>query len=259
MGAGAHGRVRRGGRAPSWRSKGAVLGALVSCANAPMHPCAAQAPRYDAAQFACTIFDVRVRTSVTTELQGQRRVEELRRDGRLTIRGTPGDSGIAMVAWWDTLSLWRRADGVTLAPDTEGLLGGRYRGSLMPDGRFIRIAAPWVPDEVAEVSDLTVALDDLLPVFSAGTFRRLADSGGRKRFRLATSKDANAPATAERPFAVHESESSDGVVTWGREGVLSWVRQITVETRVAEAPGRAFRSELVQKIELHRVGSCPGR
>lgn len=259
MGAWAHGRVRRVVRASTGRSRAAVVGALLLCANAPMRPCAAQAPRYEAAQFACTSFDVRVSTTVTTEMEGRRRVEMLRRDGRLLVQGTPGDSGIMIEAWWDSLTLSRRADGATLAPDASGMLGGRYRGELTPAGRFTRTVAPWVPDDVAEVSDLSLALDDLFPNFTLGTMRSLTDSAHVRRWRLTSSKGTDAPPTPERPFAVHESEGSDGVLAWGREGLLSWVRQVTAETRVAEAPRRAFRSELAQKIELRRMGSCTAR
>lgn len=205
---------------------------------------------------ACVTYQVTVRTNVTTEMQGRRRVEELRRAGRLVVRGTTADSGIAIEAWWDTLTLSRRADGVTIAPDAEGVFGGRYRGLLHPDGRFERSAAPWVPDEVAEVSDLTVALDDLWPNLTAGTIRRISDSARVRRYRIVASKELDAPATDARPFAVHESESSDGVLAWGREGLLSWVRTVTAETRVAEAPRRAFRSGVVQRIELRRLGGC---
>jgi len=216
----------------------------------------AQAPRYEAAQFSCAIFEVRVSTTVTTEMQGRRRVEVLRRDGRLLVRGTPSDSGILIEAWWDSLTLSRRADGTTLAPDPSGMLGGRYRGLLTPDGHFTRSAAPWVPDDVAEVSDLTLALDDLFPDFGASTLRAVTDSAHTRRWRLTADKETDAPATDERPFAVHESETSDGVVAWGTGGLLSWSRQVTAETRVAETARRAFRSELGQKIELRRVGSC---
>lgn len=223
------------------------------------HALRAQAPRYDAAQFGCAIFDVRVSTSVTTEMQGQRRIEELRREGRLVVQGTAGDSGIMIEAWWDSLTLSRRADNRILAPDASGMLGSRYRGVLSPVGRFTRQAAPWVPDEVAEVSDLTLALDDLFPNFATSSVRAVSDSAHVHRWRVSSSKEADAPATTERPFAVHESESSDGVLAWGREGLLSWVRQVSAETRVAEAPRRAFRSQLAQRIELRRVGACPSR
>jgi hypothetical protein len=218
----------------------------------------AQRPRFDAAQLACATFDVRVRTTVTTDLQGRHQVEELRRDGRLVVRGAPSDSGTAIEAWWDSLSLSRRTDGNTLAPDPSGMLGGRYRGLLTADGRFVRSAAPWIPDEVAEVSDLSLALDDLFPDFSASTIRALSDSARIHRYRLASKKETDAPPEGARSFAVHESESSDGVVAWGREGLLSWVRQVTAETRVSETAQRAFRSQLSERIELRRVGVCAG-
>jgi hypothetical protein len=218
----------------------------------------AQRPRFDAAQLACVTFDVRVRTTVTTDLQGRHQVEEIRRDGRLVVRGTPSDSGIAIEAWWDSLSLSRRTDANTLAPDPSGMLGGRYRGLLTPDGRFVRSAAPWIPDEVAEVSDLSLALDDLFPDFSASTIRALGDSAHIHRYRLTNSKETDAPPEGDRSFAVHESESSDGVLAWGREGLLNWVRQVRAETRVVETVQRGFRSQLVQRIELRRVGTCAG-
>lgn len=219
-------------------------------------PLAAQVPAYTPVQLACVRFDIRVTTHVTTDLQGRRRVEELRREGRLTLRGTAAEGGIAIEAWWDSLTLWRRADGRTLRPDAEGILGGRYRGVLSLSGRFTRSAAPWVPDDVAEVSDLSVALDDLFPDFAAGTVRKLSGSGGRERFRLLASKEVDGPVTAERPFAVHESESSDGIAVWGREGLISWTRQITAETRVVETPRRTFTSRAVQAVEVRRVGNC---
>ena len=241
------------------RGSGISLALALLCATASLRPCAAQTPAYAADQLTCVLFDVHVRTIVTTDLQGRQRIEELLRDGRLSVRGVPADSGIAIEAWWDTLALWRRADGSTLAPDAGGILGGRYRGLLLADGRFTRTAAPWVPDEVAEVSDLTVALDDLFPVFAGGTIRRLADIAGLRRYRLVATRDADVPATTERPFAVHESESSDGVVAWARDGLSSWVRRVTAETRVSEAPRRAFRSQVTQVIEMRRAGSCVSR
>jgi hypothetical protein len=218
----------------------------------------AQRPRFDATQLASVEFDVRVRTTVTTELQGRRKVEEIRRDGRLVVQGTSSDGGIAIEAWWDSLSLARRADGTTLAPDPAGLLGGRYRGLLTPDGGFTRSAAPWIPDDVAEVSDLSLALDDLFPDFAASTVRGLSDRAHVHRYQLTSSKETDAPPEGDRSFAVHESESSDGVLVWGREGLLSWVRQVSAETRVSESAQRAFRSQLTQRIELRRVGDCVG-
>ena len=57
-----------------------ALGASLLCACATVRPCTAQAPTYTAAQLACAAFEVQVRTDVTTELEGRRRVEEIRRN-----------------------------------------------------------------------------------------------------------------------------------------------------------------------------------
>ncbi|HWA40124.1 MAG TPA: hypothetical protein VG712_00840 [Gemmatimonadales bacterium] len=213
-------------------------------------------PRYAATQLACVSFHVRVQTTVTTELQGRIRREELDREGRLTIRGTPADGGIAIEAWWDSLRLSRRSEGDTLTPDAGGIIGGRYRGILTPGGRFTRTAAPWVPDEIAEVSDLTMALDDLLPRFDDGTVRRIADADGMRRWRLTQARELESPADSARPFAVLESESSDGVAGWDREGLRSWVRTIRSETRVKETPRRTFRTEMTQRVTLQRGDRC---
>ena len=222
-------------------------------------PLAAQGlPRYEAAQLACAVFGVRVTTTVTTDMQGTHRVEEVRRDGRLVVHGTAVDSGVAIEAWWDSLALTRRAGGETLTPDAAGILGGRYRGLLRPDGRFVRTDAPWVPDEVAEVSDLSVALDDLFPADSGVTVRRLGDSARVQRYRVQSYRSVDSAATDDRPFAVYESETSDGVVAWGGDGLLAWDRRVQAETRVKESPQRTFRSVADQRIELRRVRGCGG-
>ena len=213
-------------------------------------------PRYTAEAFACIRFRVTVTTDVQTELQGRERVEQVRRDGVLVVRGAPAADGIAIEAWWDSLALSRRADGDTLTPDAAGILGGRYRGVLTARGRFTRAAAPWVPDELAEVSDLAVALDDLFPAFDSGSVRRLRDSSGVARYRLVARRDLDAPATAERPFAVQESESSEGIAAWDREGLRSWVRTIRSETRVKETPRRTFRTQMTQQVDLQRIDWC---
>lgn len=214
-------------------------------------------PRFAAGQLACVVYQVRVTTAVTTELQAIRRTEEVQRDGRLVVRGTAADSGIALEAWWDSLTLSRRADGTTLAPDASGVIGGRYRGLLRPDGRFVRSEAPWAPDDVAEVSDLSLALDDLFPADSGVTVRRLGDSAGVRRFRVTSARTVDSAATAGRPFGVLESQTGDGLLAWDASGLLSWDRRVRAETRVKETPRRSFRSLADQRIVLRRVGSCP--
>lgn len=236
-----------------------VKGVWGSCALLVLPATAVQAqgaPRYAAEELRCTRFRVTVTTDVKTELQGRERLERVAREGVLTVRGTAADTGVAIEAWWDSLHLSRTAEGKTLTPDADGILGGVYRGFLTPAGRFTRTAAPWVPDEVAEVSDLTMALDDLFPRFDDGTVVRIGDAGGLRRWRVTQSRDLDAPADSTRPFAVLESESSEGIAGWDRYGFRSWVRTIRSETRVKETPRRTFRTQVTQQITLLRLDWC---
>lgn len=248
-----------------------LLSALLATALAPRALLAQGVPAYQAAQLACVTYEVRVHTAVATELQGRRREESLRRTGRLVVQGSASDSGLMLEAWWDTLRLWRRADGRTFEPETEGFIGGRYRGELRRDGVFLRTETPWVPDEVAEVSDVRTALDDLFPPLpmvpmrrgdrtedpAANKFTRLADSARIVRYRITSATSGAYPADSTRQFAVKETEQSDGVLAWGNDGLLRWDRTVIAETRVEESPQRAFRSRVEQRIELQRVGNCP--
>ncbi len=107
------------------------------------------------------------------------------------IRARDTLGGVAFDAWYDSLALARGSPAGELRPDTDGLLGGRYRGLLGPDGGYTAQARPFVPDEVAEVADLGAALDDLLPPLApvalapgqtwrgpSTVIRRLADTAG---------------------------------------------------------------------------------
>ena len=75
----------------------------------------------------------------------RRRRETLTRDGLWRVRGRPAPAGISVEAWYDSLALSRESPEGELAPDTDGLLGGRYRGTLSPAGRYTADARPFVP------------------------------------------------------------------------------------------------------------------
>jgi len=210
----------------------------------------------------------------------RRRRETLSRDGIWQVRGRPGVAGTLIEAWYDSVSLSRQSPEGTLVPDTEGLLGGRYRGTLSPAGRYVATARPFVPDEVAEVSDLGAAMDELLPPLpplalavgerwadSAGLeLRRLPDSaaGVRAVRRLALRARAEADRATVRgdttAIAARQVTVEEGQVDWdAAEGFLRRTRHIVVETSVP-AGGRvraALRSRLVQDVVVERVG--PGQ
>jgi hypothetical protein len=235
---------------------------------------AAQAPatfRYTSDQFQCATLRERSRAVLEAETGLRRRRETLSRDGVWRVRGQPGAGEILIEAWYDSVALSRQSPEGTLAPDTEGLLGGRYRGTLSPAGRYAATARPFVPDEVAEVSDLGAAMDELLPPLppvalavgerwgdSAGLeLRRLPDStaGARPVRRLALRARAEANRATIRgdttAIAARQVTVEEGQVDWdAAAGFLRRTRHIVVETSVpAGGPVRAaLRSRLVQDV-----------
>jgi len=188
----------------------------------------------------------------------------------------PAPAGISIEAWYDSLAVSRTSPEAVLAPDTDGLLGGRYRGNLSPTGHYVVDARPFVPDEVAEVSDLGAAMDDLLPPLprsaltvgeqwrdgSGQELTRLPDSlaGGRPVRRLALRSRSEVDRATVRgdttAIAARQVTVEEGQVDWDPAGgLLRRTRHIVVETSVpAGGPLRApLRSRLEQDVVLERV------
>jgi hypothetical protein len=265
---------------------------LVACAVlAARTDGAAQTPRppigfaYTASQFDCARFVERSRGTLDAETGLARRHETLRRDAVWLMRAQPAPEGTAsgaltIEAWLDSLSLAREGPEGTRAPDTDGLLGGRYRGTLTAAGRYTATARPFVPDEVAEVAELGAAMDDLLPPLppvalavgqrwedSSGLeLRRLPDStaGHRVLRRLGLRSRTQADRADIRgdttPVPATQRVEEDGIIEWeaGR-GLVRRVRHIVVETSVPAggAVRRALRSRLAQDVMLVRTaGGC---
>jgi hypothetical protein len=243
-------------------------------------PAAAQAAfqfRYTPEQWRCVSLQERSRAVLEAETGLRRRRETLSRDGLWRVRGPRGGRDMAIEAWYDSLALSRQSPEGTLAPDTEGLLGGRYRGTLSPSGRYAAAARPFVPDEVAEVSDLGAAMDDLLPPLpptalavgerwsdGAGLeLRRLPDSVAGTRLvqrltlRSRTETDRARVRGDTTAIAARQVTVEAGQVDWdATKGFLRRTRHLVVETSVP-AGGRVrapLRSRLEQDVVVERVG-----
>ncbi|HUR93107.1 MAG TPA: hypothetical protein VMY76_00895 [Gemmatimonadales bacterium] len=239
--------------------------------------------RYTAAQLVCATFRERSRGQLEAQTGMRQRRETLVRDGVLRVRARSADSGITLEAWYDSLALSRESPEGTIEPDTDGLLGGRYRGTLTPTGRYVTLARPFVPDEVAEVAELGTALDDLLPPLppvplAVGqrwtdqdglTLTRLPDSvsGRRVLLRLAlraVTKSNRATVRGDTTaLEGRQSTREEGQVTWDpATGLVLRSRRLVVETSVAAGgPLRQpLRSQLSQEASLVRIGdrACPG-
>jgi hypothetical protein len=204
------------------------------------------------------------------------------RDGIWSFRARDTSGGVAVEAWYDSLALRRRSGGQEVTADTDGLIGGRYRGVLAPDGAYTEHAKPFVPDEVAELADLSTAAGDLLPSLptrplapgeswtdSMLTITRLPDTAVAGRpvthFRLKSRGESRetVPRGDTVPIPVRQTVEEESEVYWSAaSGLVRRLRAITVEATVPSG-GRVrqpVRSRVEQHVELTRLPaarSCP--
>ena len=236
-----------------------------------------RAPAWDDGVLACAAFQVTVRSEFETRTGLQLRLETAGWEGLLRLRGTPGNGDVTVEAWWDSLHVWRDAPEGRTAPDTDGLVGGRYRGRLAPDGAYTPVAVPFLPPAVAEVADLRPLLDDFFPrvprvplqpdaTTDAGdglTIERIADSSGVTRFRWslhrATGDTTSVLDTVA--VAVRQRIREEGGMAWATGpggGPLAWRRLVHVDATVPAggAVRRSLRTGLTQRISVTRVTTC---
>jgi hypothetical protein len=238
--------------------------------------------RYRPAQLECARFHEVIEGKVQTQVAGRRRVEPLGRDGIWTLRAAERGSDIEVEGWYDSLTVWRGASDGKLIGDTDGLIGGRYRIRLTPEGSSTVVSQPFIPDELREVADLSGALEDLLPPVpplglepgqtwsdSAGLeIRRLPDSAAAGKTivrlavhnqRLATKAQLQGDTTS---VDLRQTTEEQGQIDWSPEGgLLRRQRDIVVETEIPPRGQvrRPVRSRLEQHISITRLtaGSAP--
>jgi hypothetical protein len=235
---------------------------------------------YSAPQLNCARFWERAESSILTQSGGRGGEQTSGRRGVWRVRAQPDSDGVALEAWLDSLALWRRSKETTLRPDTDGLIGGRYRGILSRKGAYASQARPFIPDDVAEVAGMGTALDDFFPPLPPGplrpgqawrdspsvTLRRMADSGlsgvPLYRFQITAGREIrSAPVAGDTGrIALRQRSQEHGTFVWHpSRGLLRWDRRIVVETTVA--PGRSVRetvrSKIEQRITLLRDLSVP--
>jgi hypothetical protein len=187
---------------------------------------------------------------------------------------------IVVEAWYDSLAVWRISREGKQSPDTDGFLGGRYRGLLTSEGRYRAIKTPFVPDEVMEVADLATAMEDFLPRLpavplavgakwkdSTRTIERLADrreSGavfGRYRWHLKHRRGDRYQATDSVAVTLDQIVNESGELVWSEtHGVVSWTRKISIAARIPATGGvkRSVRSIVDQNVSVVRQFDLPG-
>jgi hypothetical protein len=215
--------------------------------------------RYTEARLACATFRETVGTEIRTSLGSTVREERAGRAGVLTLRASRGDSGLEVLAWFDSLAVWREGPEGRAAPDTEGLLGGRWRGLLDPRGRYDSRVVPFIPDEVAGVADLRGILQDFFPLLPDSA---LAD-GATWRWSTQAASDSTTVVEDSLAIPVHRESTEAGSLVWNQEiGPVRWEREITVTATIPG--GRPFPKGVVsvvkQVVRVERTGSgCEGR
>lgn len=236
-----------------------------------------QAPAlsYTAGQLQCARFLEIGESRILTEAGGRIRNQTSARRGFWQFRAVPSNGSVDLEGWLDTLVLIRRSPETAISPDTDGLIGGRYRGTLSRTGVYASTARPFVPDEVAEIAEMSGALDDFFPPLPAGalgsgevwtdsaglTIRRLPDSAVSgvplRRFLLKSRKESRAvPTPADTlPLKLRQKTEEEGEFVWHPAlGLLRRDRRIVVETTVppSRSVRQAVRSKVEQRITLVR-------
>lgn len=264
---------------PGWRRAALALVALGLAPRAGAQT-EALAVRYAAAQLDCARFLESAESNILSQSGRRTREQTSGRRGVWQFRAHSSNQDLELEGWLDSLAVWRRSAETTIRPDTDGLLGGRYKGTLSPQGAYSSRARPFVPDEVKEVAGMGTALDDFFPLVpprslrprqawrAAGvTIRRLPDSAlsgvPLYRFELEARRSA-AKAILEGdtlPLKVRQVSQERGRFVWHPVlGLLRRERRILVETNIpaGRSVRQPVRSKIEQRITVVRDLSAPG-
>ena len=212
--------------------------------------------RYTTQSLGCAAFLEQVRIRIRSQTGSVVREETAGRDGVLVIRAVQADSGLSIEAWYDSLYVWREGPEGRVAPETDGLVGGRWRGRLTDDGRYRGGETPFIPDAIAEIVDLNGLLDDFLPRLPA----RPLGQGERYSWTRRTASDTTALPRDTIAVPVRREIEEKGVLTWDRvRGPTRWERTLvlTVNVKPGGAIRRGMQSAIVEEIEVARLGRAP--
>ena len=251
-----------------------LLAPLLVGAGFPQTPAP---PAYHLAQLDCAAYRQTLSSDIRLEGARERSREASGRDGVIRLRATARDTLIGLEAWFETLAVWREGNGERLAPETDGVIGGRFTGLLTRQGGLTVTDRPFIPDDIAQVAEMSGALEELLPplaqvALTPGTgwkdgfgliITRLSDErqGGRRveRYRLIrrTSRSEVRLLPDSSEVRATRVEDETGTIFWSVElGLVRWERTITVDVSVprggvVQSP---FRTRIVQQVTVERVG-----
>ncbi len=216
------------------------------------------APRYAAEMLECAAFREEVRTDIRSESGAVLRQETAGRDGLLVVQAVRSDTGIVLTAWYDSLTVWRQGPEGRMAPDAEGMLGGRWRGTLTAEGRYAGVQVPFIPDEVAEIADLRGVLGDFFPPLAPRVLKIASARDARYGWSAKARTDTTGTVNDTLEVPMRRESVEEGTLTWDRRrGPVRWDRTITV-TGSIDARGpirRGIRSLVTQRIRVTRLAN----
>lgn len=234
----------------------------------------AQAPAYTAATIGCARFAESTRGELESAFGSVRRAETLGRDGVLEVRAVQDSAGLAVEAWYDTLTVFREGPEGRFAPGAEGIFGGRYAGILDPEGDYFSDVTPFVPAALRDIFDFRRVLLHFFPPLSPVPLApggEWTDGAGLTIWRLADSASAHGPVGRYRwirrdaweegvglgdsTMVVHRSETESGSLQWRvGEGPLGWDGTTVATVTFTNGGGQ---SALTQAFRVRRMsGSC---
>jgi hypothetical protein len=172
-----------------------------------------------------------------------------------------------LVVTADSLHLDETAGNTHRVIDVDAVIGGRWKLVAGGPGKANVVDAPFVPGEVADVSDLGSAMDDFFPMVppalapgaqatdsSQRVWRRLTDSAREQRYHWSEQRHADSTSIGTDSVIVHAvvDTHEEGDLAWSAaRGPLAWMRRIhtMVTSRFA---GRTVRANVEQRIVVAR-------
>lgn len=212
--------------------------------------------RYTTQSLGCAAFLEQVRIRIRSQTGAVVREESGGRDGILALHAVRSDSGLSLEAWYDSLAVWREGPEGRIAPETDGLVGGRWRGWLSEDGRYRGSATPFIPDEIAEIAELNGLMDDFLPPLPGHPLR----DGERYSWTRHSASDTTALPRDTVAVPVRREIEETGALTWDRTlGPMRWERTLvlTVNVKPGGAIRRGMKSVISEQIEVTRLERPP--
>lgn len=250
----------------------------IGCALVPSAAAqqASDSIEYRAGYFACARFRQDLQANVRIQSGNRGLRQTTGRTGVLIVAGQDSAGGIRLDSWFDSLMVWREDASGKASPGTDGVIGGRFAGLMSRRGHYSRLDSPFVPDEIAEITDLGAALDDLFPPVpgiplavgqrwqdSTGwVLTRLDDRSNRRRYRITANRETRQHLLLPDSTAVDVRlvEQETGILIWDpASGVVRWERSIEAEANIPAATGLpgGGHALLEQSVRLDRDDSAP--